>query len=155
MGRKRSARVTAIYDELVDRLREGVFRPGERFLSARELAAQYAVSYQTADRILDELGVEGYVERRAASGTYIPSSITAFAEVGLFLSQRARYPQSFGARLLAGLTERLRRADLTWSVQWAETADEVPSSVFPVLWEAPGIPTQRSTGPRTGQCVSG
>lgn len=139
MGRKQSARVTAICEELITRLREGVYRPGERFLSARELAAQFAVSYQTADRILDTLGKEGYVERRAASGTYIPSSSIAFAEVGLFLSLRARRPQSFGERLLAGLTERLRRADLSWSVHWAETAEEVPPSVFPVLWEAPAI----------------
>src|SRR4051812_37706484 len=108
MARTRSAKVTHIKTELANRLRDGAYRPGDRFLSARELASGFSISYQTAHRLLDEMCSEGLVERRAASGTYVPGGESALSEVRLIFASRARRPQSFGARLLEGLTERLR-----------------------------------------------
>jgi DNA-binding LacI/PurR family transcriptional regulator len=138
MARTRSAKVTRIKAELTNRLRDGAYRPGDRFLSARELASSFGISYQTAHRLLDEMCGEGLVERRAASGTYIPGGESSLSEVRLIFSSRARRPQSFGARLLEGLTERLRRDGLHWQVYWADyLRDDLPSDCYPVLWEAP------------------
>ena len=139
MGRKPSERVQGVRGELIGRLRDGLYRPGDRFLSAREIAATFGVSYQTADRLLDDLQAAGYVERRAASGTFIPSGGESLSEARLFFSGRARREHSFGARLLSGLTARLTREGFSFSISWAETAEAIPNTVFPVLWEAPGV----------------
>jgi hypothetical protein len=138
MARTRSAKVTRIKTELTTRLRDGAYRPGDRFLSARELASGFGISYQTAHRLLDEMCAEGLVERRAASGTYVPGGESSLSEVRLIFASRARRPQSFGARLLEGLTERLRRDGLHWQVHWADyPLDALPPDCYPVLWEAP------------------
>ncbi|MBC8135619.1 MAG: hypothetical protein H8F28_07025, partial [Fibrella sp.] len=59
MARSRSERVGEILGALKARLRDSGLLPGGRFLSARELATTYGVSYQTAHRLLDELCTEG------------------------------------------------------------------------------------------------
>lgn len=129
----------SIQVELVRRLRDGLYRPGDRFLSAREIAASFGVSYQTADRLLENLQAAGYVERRAASGTFIPSGDEGLSGALLCFSGRAKRAQSFGERLLSGLVERLTREGLAFSIVWAESVEELPTRAFPILWEAPGI----------------
>lgn len=146
MARTRSGRVDEVKAALTEQLRDGGLLPGTRFLSARELAAAHSVSYQTAHRLLDELCAEGLVERRAASGTYIPGDAgaelsRAFTQTWLILSGRAKRANSFGARLLGELSQRLQREGMSWQVCWAENieAGDLPPSVFPVLWEAPRV----------------
>ncbi|MBC8137422.1 MAG: substrate-binding domain-containing protein [Fibrella sp.] len=146
MARSRSERVGEILVSLKTKLRDGGLLPGTRFLSARELSATYAVSYQTAHRLLEELCAEGLVERRAASGTYLPGGTDtelpgAFTETWLILSGRARRPNSFGARLLGELSRCLSREGMSWQVCWAENlaTGDFPPTVFPVLWESPGV----------------
>lgn len=146
MARTRSGRVEDVKDTLRAKLHGGAYIPGARFLSARELSAAYAISYQTAHRLLDELCAEGLVERRAASGTYIPGNADGavtggFTQTWLILSGRARRPNSFGARLLGELSVRLGQEGISWQVCWAENIapGELPSSVFPVLWESPAV----------------
>ena len=88
------------------------------------------------------------VERRAASGTYLPGGadaelIATFTQTWLILSGRARRPLSFGARLLDELTRRLGREGMSWQVCWSENiaSEELPPTVFPVLWESPEVLT--------------
>jgi hypothetical protein len=144
MARTRSEKVTEVRAALEERLHGSGMRPGARFLSARELAAAYGVSYQTAHRLLDELCAEGLVERRPASGTYLSGgsmaeALPAFFQAWLIFSGRARRANSFGARLLQELSARLRRDGTTWEVRWAENIAEAdrPPDAFPILWEAP------------------
>jgi hypothetical protein len=133
--------------DVTARLRGGRFRPGERFLSARALASDFGISYQTADRLLNELTRDGLLERRAASGTFVPGrsrhAESGFTEVRFLFASRARRPNSFGARLQAALAERLRCDGIQWQTSWAEvtSVDEVPSDCFLVLWEAPAALT--------------
>jgi DNA-binding GntR family transcriptional regulator len=101
MSRPPSTHVEAVREKLRTRLRAGVHRPGDRFLSARELAQAFGVSYQTAHRVLDALCGEGLLERRAASGTYIPGGLVDLQGAQLIFNPRARHEQSFGGRLLA------------------------------------------------------
>jgi hypothetical protein len=135
MARTRSARVVAVREQLAERLRSGVDRPGARFVSARALAAQYGVSYQTADRLLAELAKAGLLERRAAAGTFVPGAESVLCQAWLCFSPRAARPQSFGARLLDGLCAGLRAARLPFTV--AADGVVMPADAFPVLWEMP------------------
>jgi len=151
MARGRSGRVVEIKGTLTERLQTGTgYRPGERFLSARELSAEFGISYQTAHRLLAELETEGLLERRAASGTYVPGAAPVadsvaspcYSEARLVFSRRAARAQSFGARLLAELAGLFRREGIHWQVQWESSPEEIgaplPPDAFPVLWEAPG-----------------
>jgi hypothetical protein len=129
--------VEAVREKLRTRLRAGVHRPGDRFLSARELAQAFGVSYQTAHRVLETLCAEGLLERRAASGTYIPGGLVDLQGVQLLFNPRARREQSFGGRLLADLTARLERDRVSWKLAWTDKNPKISRTRLPVLWEAP------------------
>lgn len=137
MARPRSARVDEVKSRLRTRLSEGVHRPGDRFLSAREVAAHFQVSYQTAHRLIQELTQEGWLQRRAASGTYIPRTESGWTSVQLVFGARARRKGSFGARLLHDLSRRLDRDKILLETTWASSRQEIFDESFPVLWEAP------------------
>ena len=55
MPRPVSDRIRGIEAALRERLRSGLYRPGEPFFSNRALAGHYGISYQTAHRILRRL----------------------------------------------------------------------------------------------------
>ncbi len=123
---------------LVARLNDGLHRPGDRFLSNRAVADQYGVSYQTADRLVRELVAAGLLERRPASGSYVPGRRMVLSGVQLIVHRRARRPQSFGARLLAELTTRLDRERLDWTIIWSGGRQvRVADDRYPVVWEDP------------------
>ncbi|MDF2440085.1 MAG: hypothetical protein JWN98_1069 [Abditibacteriota bacterium] len=141
MSRQRSARTELVKEKIRTRLREGVYRPGDRFLSAREVAATFEVSYQTAHRLVQELSEEGWLDRRAASGTFIPGGRVEMLGAQLFWSARARRAGSFGARLLSDLCARFKRDRIPYKIAWADAARPVaPASKYvPVVWERPEI----------------
>ena len=141
MARPISDKVNAVRIELQRRI-QAQQRGGERFLSARAVAATFGVSYQTAHRLLTELRDAGFIERRDRSGTYLPGELVAeaaYSRLLLLFSERARRPQSFGARLLSELGTRLRAAGFPWEIRWAEgtSLSETPADAFPLFWEAP------------------
>ena len=70
MARPRSPHIELLTQKLRSRLETGVFRPGQKFYSAREIERNFGVSYQSAHRVLTEQCEAGLLERRAASGTY-------------------------------------------------------------------------------------
>ena len=74
MPRKRTQRVQQLKTMLMQRITTGMYHPGDRFLSTRAVAQRFAVSFQTAHFILDELVQEGLLERRPNSGTFISGS---------------------------------------------------------------------------------
>src|SRR5205823_3700733 len=114
-------------------------RPGDRFLSNRAVAEQFDLSYQTADRLIRELVNEGLLQRRAASGTYVPGQRVEIQGVQLIFHRRAKRKASFGARLLRELTERLGRERVDWRMTWAQPG-KTPSLAadrYLVTWESP------------------
>lgn len=140
MSRPRSPKVNDVKLRLRTRLREGVYRPGDRFFSARALAAAFSVSYQTADRLIRELCDEGLLERRAASGTYIPGGAFEPTGVQLVWNTRAQRAGSFGARLLDKLRAQLRRDHIDVKVTWSDAGGKpvrINADRFTVLWESP------------------
>jgi len=139
MPRPRSPHVQAARDKLLARLNDGFHRPGDRFLSAREVAARYGVSYQTADRLISELEALGRLERRESSGTFVAGRPAALTGVELWFHPRARRPGSYGAHLLMLVRGALVAAGIRPTVRWAEGKVRPSSTRYPVLWEAPEV----------------
>jgi DNA-binding Lrp family transcriptional regulator len=128
--------VEEVKARLVQRLREGFYRPGDRFLSNRAVSAKFNISYQTAHRLIAELESDGLLERRAASGSYVPGERTAYAGVQIVFHPRAKRPGSFGERLLKELLARLGAERIAARVSWSERGIALAANEFPIIWES-------------------
>ncbi len=137
MSRPRSARVLEVKAALTARLRGGLGQPGGRFLSTRAVAQRFAISYQTAHRLLAELETEGLLQRRAASGTYLPGERRSLRGVQLIFHPRARRRGSFGAHLLAQLSAALKSQGIAFvgSGSGDTDAPRLRDDLYPVVWE--------------------
>src|SRR5258708_1573587 len=113
---RRTEKTLDVRQRLLTRLRNGFYQPGDRFLSNRSVAELFGISYQTAHRLIAELCAEGILERRPQSGTYVPGGVRALVGVQLVFHARAAKPHSFGAKLLAKLTERLADEPINWTL---------------------------------------
>lgn len=71
-----------IYDKIKQDIDNGTYLPGQRLPSENVLARVSGFSRITVNRALQELQVDGYITRRAGSGSYV--------------SERPIQPQSFG-----------------------------------------------------------
>lgn len=60
-----------IYEDLKRSVEEGEVGPGERLPSIRELASRYACNKLTVQKAYEFLAVEGIVENRVGSGSYV------------------------------------------------------------------------------------
>jgi DNA-binding transcriptional regulator YhcF (GntR family) len=139
MPRPRSAKVSELKVNLLTRIRQGYFRPGDRFLSNRALTERFGVSYQTAHRLISELCEEGWLERRAASGTYIAGKKQTLTGVQLLFNARAQRTGSFGAQLLDRLKTRLERDNVECLVGFVRTKPVLRDDLFPVIWECKDV----------------
>ena len=61
----------SIRQQLLQRFKD--FSIGDRLPSDRALAKEFAVAYLTINRLMSQLNHEGYVERKARSGTFLAS----------------------------------------------------------------------------------
>ncbi len=63
-----------IYEQIMDELRKmiisGVFKPGEKLPSVRELAQQLAINPNTIQRAYRELEISGYIYSVAGKGNF-------------------------------------------------------------------------------------
>ncbi len=139
MARARTRRVEEVKRRLLDRLRDGGYRPGDRFLSAREVAARFAVSYQTADRLIRELCGEGHLQRVRASGTFVPKHAPALVGAQLFFHPRGRAEGSLGDHLRRLLLSQLQRAEVPCTTTWTGSSKTILADHFPVVWEQPDV----------------
>lgn len=60
-----------IYTDILDRIRSGELRPGQRLPTERELVDLYGVSRPTVAKALSRLQQEGVIDRRPGSGSYV------------------------------------------------------------------------------------
>jgi len=139
MPPKRTARIARIQQQLRQRLAAGLYQPGDRYLSNRAVARQFNISYQTAHRLLSELVEEGALQRRPQSGTYLPGPARRFIGAQLIFDRRAARAESFGAKLLAKLTERMDAAQIDWTRRWAQPgrAARPDQQRVAIVWESP------------------
>lgn len=68
-----------VYRLLRDHILGEGLGPGARLPSARTLAADLAVSRNTVEAALAQLGTEGFIQRRTGSGTYVASTLPEVA----------------------------------------------------------------------------
>ena len=141
MPRNRTDKVHNVKQRLLNRLRDGLHRPGDRFMSNRAVAARFGISYQTAHRLVTELVMEGHLVRRSAAGTYLPGRPLRRTSVQLLFHHRAQRRDSFGARLIHELTIRLDRERIRWKLTWYAPQAEInlPDKHFPLIWECPHL----------------
>jgi DNA-binding transcriptional regulator YhcF (GntR family) len=138
MARTRSTHVANVKTALAARLRSGLGQPGGRFLSTRAVAQRFEISYQTAHVLLAELAAEGLLQRKAASGTYIPGGRTELRGVELVFSERAKRRDSFGGRLLQLLEAALEARGISAVRTWADDdggGRSLRTDRYPVIWE--------------------
>ena len=137
MARPRSPHVAEVKAALAARLQGGFAPPGGRFLSTRAVAQRFAVSYQTAHRLLAELEAEGLLRRKAASGSYLPGRRLTRRGVQLVFHARARRKGSFGAHLLELLEAALAARGIAVVRSWLDAGSQVRlrPGYYPVIWE--------------------
>jgi len=78
----------AITQHLLEAITSGKYRGGERLPSEAQLVQQFNVSRPTVGRALRDLLTDGFIERRAGSGTYVrttPKAPVATRSLGLLV----------------------------------------------------------------------
>lgn len=136
MPANRTRKINEVKDRLLTRLRNGFYQPGDRFLSNRDVAELFEISYQTAHRLIAELCDEGHLERRPQSGTYVPGGPAPLTGVQLIFDARAQKNFSFGSKLVAKLTERLAADGVQWTMAWSDSDWQLDATQLPVIWES-------------------
>ena len=71
--------------ELRRSLAAGEYKPGDRMPSEADLGLQFGVSRLTIQRVLKELQIEGAIERKAGSGTYVRARVSEGNLFGLLI----------------------------------------------------------------------
>lgn len=131
----RSHRIQSVVQALEERLANRLHRPGDRFATARQVAEQYRISYQTAHRILADLANRGLIERRPRGGSFIAGTSPKPTHAQLILHPRADNPHGFGGKLRQFLKQALDDAGIACS-QTSDTSTIEPNAL-PVIWEYP------------------
>lgn len=70
-----------VADELRDLIQQGIYQPGEKLPSIRNLATQRKISIATVQRALEDLETRGLIEARPKSGFYVKMPVTKYSEV--------------------------------------------------------------------------
>jgi GntR family transcriptional regulator len=126
-----------IKERLLDRIRSGELRPGDRIPSESELVAQFGVGRPTVRQAVSELVREGYLTRRKGAGSFV----------------RPR-----GARLpfpnLAGTTAMFREADGPIRSRVLESVRLPAMSLpFAAAWPGEVLRIRRVRGPEERRVV--
>ncbi len=96
-----------LYEQLRGSILAGSLPPGHRLPSSRDLARQLKVSRNTVSFVVDQLGIEGYLEINRGRR---PTVAAAAAAAGL-ISARATSPRPRASLHLSRWAERLRKSD--------------------------------------------
>ena len=148
----RSQRIQSVVKALEERLSNRLYRPGDRFATARQVAEQYRISYQTAHRILADLAHRGLIERRPRGGSFIAGTSPKPTHVQLILHPRADNPQGFGGKLRQFLQQALDDAGIACSQ--TDDSTTIQPSALPVIWECPQAVDQCVADHRPGILVN-
>jgi DNA-binding transcriptional regulator YhcF (GntR family) len=140
MGRRPRGEVDKIRASLRIMVSDEFRRAGQRFVSARYISQRFKVSYQTAHRLLTELQGDGFIIRRAGSGSFIAGHQNTLQSALLIFAKRAKRSGSFGDLLLRQLVSKLEAMELPFEVTFGGIAPmQVREDVYPVLWESPRL----------------
>ena len=107
-----------IKNDIVDKIENGIYVPGVRLPSERQLAEEYAVSRVTVRQAVGELVNKGILHKKVGTGTYVRAT-----KVEQSLVQ------------LKGIIEELRQHGYNVSIRVIETVYVKWSSKNRMLWE--------------------
>jgi DNA-binding transcriptional regulator YhcF (GntR family) len=140
MGRRPRGEIDKIRASLRVMVSDEFRRAGHRFVSARYISQRFKVSYQTAHRLLTELEGDGFIIRRAGSGSFIAGHQNTLQSALLIFARRAKRSGSFGDLLLRQLVGKMEAMELPFEVTFGGiTPKHVREDVYPVLWESPRL----------------
>jgi DNA-binding transcriptional regulator YhcF (GntR family) len=137
--RKRSQRVSETKEKILNRIRNGFHRPGDRFLSNRQIARAYGVSFQTAQTLITELCEDGWLQQRPSSGTYISGTQKPLHGVQLLVSQRTNALNGVISRLFHYLTQQLDLEKIPWTTDWIGKEAVLKDGFFPIFCDCPAL----------------
>jgi len=89
--KKEKGKSHKIAEAVKSEIASGKMRPGNRLKSVRELASYFSVSTKAAQRAFDTLEIEGFVERRQGSGTFVRENKTSRSNTVYFLVPHASH----------------------------------------------------------------
>jgi DNA-binding transcriptional regulator YhcF (GntR family) len=140
MGRRPRSEIDKIRASLRIMVSDEFRRAGQRFVSARYISQRFKVSYQTAHRLLTELEGDGFIIRRAGSGSFIAGHQNTLQSALLIFARRAKRSGSFGDLLLRQLVAKMKAMEIPFEVIFGgSTSKHVREDVYPVLWESPRL----------------
>ena len=140
MGRRPRSEIDKIRASLRIMVSDEFRRAGQRFVSARYISQRFKVSYQTAHRLLTELEGDGFIIRRAGSGSFIAGHQNTLQSALLIFARRAKRSGSFGDLLLRQLVAKMKAMEIPFEVIFGGiTPKHVREDVYPVLWESPRL----------------
>jgi GntR family transcriptional regulator len=146
-----------VRDILLERIGDGVWRPGEPLPSEQALARDLGVSQGTVRKVLDALTAEGLVERRQGKGTFIAENTQGRSLFRFFRMARRTGERVIPERLSETVRLRAARAidqkrlDLDRGARVVEinrirTIDGLPAVLETIVVPAllvPGLETRR------------
>ncbi|WP_229071877.1 GntR family transcriptional regulator [Actinoplanes sp. DH11] len=102
-----------IATDLAEKIRDGVYRPGDALPAQRELSAGYGVTLMTLRQALQELRDQGLIVQQAGRGTFVTPAHAAYRVDTLrsFVEDLREQGHEVTTRVLAhhdGVLERLR-----------------------------------------------
>src|SRR5258708_14331482 len=140
MGRRPSSEIDKIRASLRIMVSDEFRRAGQRFVSARYISQRFKVSYQTAHRLLTELEGDGFIIRRAGSGSFIAGHQNTLQSALLIFSRRAKRSGGFGDLLLRQLVAKMKAMEIPFGGLFdGINSKHVREDVYPVLWESPRL----------------
>ncbi|MDQ0873895.1 DNA-binding GntR family transcriptional regulator [Paenibacillus sp. V4I3] len=81
-----------IYSHLLDEIKAGRLKPGDRIPSENELSTQFSVSRITSKKALEMLAQHDWIERLQGKGSYVAQKILNYHE------QQEAVPSGWGER---------------------------------------------------------
>ncbi len=134
------ARRKNYYSEVRDKLFADLVKPllkeGGALPSKKDLAKRYNVNVGTLDKALQELSVEGFIEKRMGSGTYVlPQASGAQGEIGLMMdcsNSRDRKASEYSYRLDDEIQRALHAAKRSFRHYADKRLPEFRTSILPV-----------------------
>lgn len=96
---------------MIDAIRAGIFRPGDRIPNTKQLSKDLSVSLVTAHRAMQELVVNGYLERTQGRGTFVrdrPINPEPRLTIGVVMNPSASMADFYHSQLLEGMCQACR-----------------------------------------------
>ncbi len=104
-----------VRDAMVDAIRAGIFHPGDRIPTTKELSKQLSVSLVTAHRAMQELVASGYLDRTQGRGTFVrdfANDKTWRLKLGIVLNPLASMADFYYSQILEGMCQACRSHDI-------------------------------------------